>query len=81
MSLEKIKQSLEQTLQNRPYILRIDPFRQQLDGLSPGVIANMDSAGTGPEGMFYVGRKAAYEISQYIEWLVGRMASHRKEVS
>jgi hypothetical protein len=74
---QKFKEKLEQSLEGRPYILRTDPIRKQLDGLSAGVLANMDSTGTGPEGLFYVGRKVAYEKTAYINWLVTRITQGR----
>ena len=78
MTNKDIKTALEQTLDGRPYILRTDPLRQQLDGLSPAVIANMDSSGTGPEGMIYVGRKAAYITAPYIDWLANRVSQKKR---
>jgi hypothetical protein len=78
MTNKDIKKAIEQTLAGRPYILRTDPLRRQLDGLSPAVMANMDSDGTGPERLIYVGRKAAYETSAYIDWLANRVSTQKE---
>lgn len=75
MSKETLRKQLDKTFGDNPYILRTDPRRQQLDGLSAAVIANFDSEKTGPAGMFYVGRKAAYPKDNYITWLVNRITA------
>jgi hypothetical protein len=38
-------------------------------GISPKTLANADSAGTGPEGLFFIGRKACYPASSLVNWL------------
>ncbi|MEI6261797.1 MAG: hypothetical protein WCR46_18090 [Deltaproteobacteria bacterium] len=45
-----------------------DKTRQFLDGNSSGILANMDSAGTGP--------KSAYPTALCIEWVCSRI-SHK----
>ena len=75
-SIDDIRKSIEGELVGVPYILRTDPKRKRLDGCSDGVMANMDAAGNGPEKVFMVGRKVAYEKSSYIKWLVNRIGEH-----
>lgn len=41
--------------------------------ISAGSLANADSAGEGPEGLFYMGRKAAYRKEAFLEWLRPRL--------
>lgn len=74
---EKIKTEIEHALGPAPYVMRSDPMRQRIDGLTPGVIANMDSAGTGPRERVMVGRKVAYLRGPYVEWVLGRMRPAR----
>ena len=40
--------------------------------VNPRTLANMDSLGQGPEGRVRVGRKVAYPVQQFIEWLESR---------
>ena len=52
--------------------------RNQVESLLGGVIsgrtlANLDSRGEGPEGRFYIGRKAAYPTRNLLAWLDSRM--------
>jgi hypothetical protein len=35
-------------------------------------LSNLDSLGEGPEGRIRVGRKVAYPVTKFIEWLEGR---------
>jgi hypothetical protein len=72
-SQEKIRIEIEKALTGRPYLFRTDKTRQTLDGNSVGVMANFDSAGTGPKGAFFIGRKIAYPTADYIEWVCSRM--------
>jgi len=37
--------------------------------ISSGTLANEDSRGTGPAGVFYIGRKAVYERESFLAWL------------
>lgn len=41
--------------------------------------ANLDSLGKGPDGAIRVGRKIAYPVKNYVEWLEGRTVSIRKK--
>jgi hypothetical protein len=72
-SREKIRIELEKALTGRPYLFRTDKTRQALDGNSVGVMANFDSAGIGPKGAFFIGRKIAYPTADYIEWVCSRI--------
>lgn len=46
--------------------------------VSAGSLANEDSAGTGPAGLFYVGRRAVYERGAFLDWLRGRLTTQRR---
>ena len=80
-SQEKIRIELEKALTGRPYLFRTDKTRQALDGNSVGVMANFDSAGIGPKGAFFIGRKIAYPTADYIEWVCSRMSHKVKRCS
>jgi len=45
--------------------------------ISAGSLANADSAGEGPEGLFYMGRKAAYQKAPFLEWLRPRLGQEK----
>lgn len=49
---------------------------QELTGglINPRTLSNHDSAGSGPDGMFYVGRRAVYPTDAFCDWLVGRVS-------
>jgi hypothetical protein len=79
--LEKIRIELEKALTGRPYLFRTDKTRQALDGNSAGVMANFDSAGIGPKGAFFIGRKIAYPTVDYIEWVCSRISHKVKRCS
>jgi len=50
-----------------------------LGGLvSAGTLANEDSAGTGPAGRFYMGKKAAYGREELVAWLRERLSAAKK---
>ena len=38
-----------------------------------GTLANHDSAGTGPEGAFKIGRQQCYPVTAFCDWLIKRM--------
>lgn len=40
--------------------------------LSPGTMANLDSEGQGPDGAIRIGRKAGYQVADFVRWLEGR---------
>lgn len=51
--------------------------RQKAEEITDGAIsekrlANLDSLGEGPEGKIYIGRKAAYPVESFIQWLENR---------
>jgi hypothetical protein len=51
--------------------------REEVDRFSGGMItakymANLDCAGTGPEGRVRIGRKIAYPVESVIRWLEER---------
>lgn len=56
-----------------PFIAR-DAVKELTGGaINPRTLSNLDSAGKGPEGMFYIGRKVAYPTDTFIAWLVNRV--------
>lgn len=77
-SREKIRAEIQRALAGKPYIFRQDKQRQAIDGLSPGVLSNMDAAGTGVAGAIMIGRKIAYPIDSYIDWVVSRITEVQK---
>jgi len=74
----KIRAELERLSENRPYYFRQDKDRRAIDGLSAGVLSNMDAAGTGPAEKIMIGRKVAYPVAAYIDWVVGRIREAKK---
>ena len=41
--------------------------------IAVGTLANADSAGTGPEGSFRVGRQVCYNTEKFCDWLISRL--------
>ncbi len=41
--------------------------------IAVGTIANRDSAGTGPKGVFKIGRQACYPVAHLCDWLIERL--------
>jgi hypothetical protein len=75
---ERIRINLEKALAGRPHIFRRDKLRQQLDGNSPGVLSNLDCKGQGPKSPFFIGRKVAYEVTDYVDWVLSRISPVRE---
>ena len=44
---------------------------------SSGFMANCDSAGTGPDGAFFLGKTKCYPVDSAIEWLKARATDKR----
>lgn len=40
---------------------------------SVGTMANLDSAGEGPEGAFTIGRQKVYPVVSFCDWLIARL--------
>jgi hypothetical protein len=58
------------------------PFvaRQEVERFTGGIInskylANLDSQNLGPKGRIRVGRKIAYPVSEFIQWLESRSSA------
>jgi len=69
--LEKMFQKMEEEY---PLIIFRSSVAQLTEGgINPRTLANLDSQGLGPDGMFYVGRKAAYFRANYIRWIRSRV--------
>lgn len=65
----KIKDACE-----APFIAR-DAVEKLTGGMiNPRTLSNHDCAGSGPEGMFYIGRRAAYPTDSFCEWLLSRVS-------
>jgi hypothetical protein len=75
---ERIRINLEKALAGRPHIFRRDKLRELLDGNSAGVLSNLDCKGLGPQNPFCIGRKVAYEVPDYVNWVVGRISPVRE---
>lgn len=43
--------------------------------IQPGTMANLDSAGQGPHGGVWFGRKKAYQVEPLIEWMERRIST------
>lgn len=49
-------------------------IREFTGGLySPGHLANCDSAGTGPKGVFRIGRQNCYPVDSLADWLIEKI--------
>jgi hypothetical protein len=71
ISTDSIIESLRADL---PTVFTRAKAEELLGGIiSAGSLANADSAGEGPEGLFYMGRKAAYRKEAFLEWLRPRL--------
>jgi len=61
-----------------PVIARAE-IPRLLGGLvSAGTLANADSAGQGPAGRFYMGKRAAYGREELLDWLRERLTAAKK---
>ena len=65
--LEKLKNSYPEI------IIRSDLSKMEPRIVSSGRMANEDSRGTGPEGLFYIGRRACYTRDNFITWVEKRI--------
>lgn len=55
-----------------PFIAR-DRVKEFTGGIiNPRTLANLDSKGEEPKGRVRVGRKIAYPVDKFVEWLEGR---------
>lgn len=55
-----------------PYVAR-DQVKKFTGGIiNPRTLANLDSKGEGPRDRVRVGRKIAYPVDKFIQWLEGR---------
>jgi len=55
-----------------PFVAREEVKRFTGGIINPKTIANMDSQGKGPEGRIRIGRKIAYPVDLFVEWLEQR---------
>jgi hypothetical protein len=55
-----------------PFVARNEVERFSGGILTSKYMANLDSAGKGPQGRIRVGRKVAYRVDILIEWLQSR---------
>lgn len=74
--IESILSKLESEL---PAIISRSAVPKLTGGLvAAGTLANADSRGDGPAGMFYMGRRAVYPRAALLSWLRRRMRPGRK---
>ena len=52
-----------------PVVVRSDVGRFSGGLLHPRTMANLDSLGLGPRGMFYLARKVAYPTNELVDWM------------
>jgi hypothetical protein len=55
-----------------PFVARGEVSRFTGGIINPKTLANLDSRGEGPAGRIRVGRKIAYPVQAFIEWLEKR---------
>ncbi len=60
-------------LAGKSHVFRSDKERQAIDGTCAAVLSNMDSHGLGPKNRFKIGRKVAYKVEDYLDWICSRM--------
>ena len=65
--LDRIKEEAKST-----FIARNKATALAGHSISAGTLANLDSAGEGPDGLFYMGGKACYPIDSFIAFLKKR---------
>lgn len=62
-----------------PPVIARSEVPRLLGGLvSSGTLANADSAGQGPAGRFYMGKRAAYGRDELLDWLRERLTASKK---
>lgn len=49
--------------------------------ISPGTVANADSAGEGPEGAIRMGRNVGYPVKPFIRWLEKRAVGKKCDMT
>jgi len=55
-----------------PFVAREEVKRFTGGIINPKTIANLDCQGKGPEGRIRIGRKIAYPVKLFVEWLEQR---------
>ena len=55
-----------------PYVARSEVDRFTGGVITPRYMANLDSAGKGPEGRIKIGRKIAYKTKSLVKWIEDR---------
>jgi len=60
-------------LAGKTHVFRSDKLRQAIDGTGASVLSNMDNHGLGPKNRFKIGRKVAYKVEDYLDWICSRM--------
>jgi hypothetical protein len=74
---EQIEQAIDQMAGKWPSNVVARKALREFSGglLSPKTMANLDSAGEGPEGRFLLLSQTAYPVDSLIAWLKSRAAS------
>jgi len=70
------KQNLIEKLKNTypEIIIRSGLSKMEPRIVSSGRMANEDSRGTGPDGLFYIGRRACYTRENFLAWIEKRIS-------
>ena len=69
--LDKMVEQMVEAWQS-PIVARTEAPKFSGGAVSVKLLANCDSLGTGPNGKFYVGRKAVYPKIELANWLRSR---------
>jgi hypothetical protein len=71
--MTNFREAVSRLLAGKEFIFRSDKLRRSIDGVSLESINNMDVSGRGPANRFYIGRKVAYPITDYLDWVCSRV--------
>ena len=71
--LEEIEAAFHEAAQQHPGPGFTREELAKLNGMSEGRLSNLDSAGEGPPGTYYSGRKKMYLKGPGIEWSLNRV--------
>jgi hypothetical protein len=72
----EIRTILEKKMQGMPYIFRDDKSRQGMDGCTSSSMNSLEHRGEGPASI-RVGRKVAYPVASYIDWVMSRITTQK----
>jgi hypothetical protein len=58
-----------------PFVARSEVGKFTGGIVSPGYLANLDCKGEGPRGRLRIGRKIAYPVNEFVQWLESRSSA------